>query len=126
MQGGRFLLERFKNSQSRKSVISTFNGVSMYLTSGNVVKASFLLLFLVSTLTCLISPGSQTGLVSILSLVALIAFEVLEAYKRPVYIDYGADLESLTKKNAELERQFKEIKNDISVASVGNAFNRNK
>ena len=115
-------MEQIKNSQSRKSVISFFNGVSMHLTSGNVVKTSLLLLFLISSIICLVKPGAQTGLVAILSIAAFGLIELISAYKRPHYKDHTADLETITKKCSELERQFKEIKDEASIANIGAAF----
>ena len=126
MQGGSPLLGKLINSQSRKMIVSLFNGVKMNLTYGKLVRASFLLLFLISTITCLVKPGAQSGLVAILSLIAFVAFDVVCALKRPAYKDFTADMEAIQKRNTELEKQFKEIKDELSVGGLSSLLTRRK
>ena len=90
-----------------------------YLSYGKVVRASFLLLFLISSILCLTIPGEQSGLIAILSLIAFIAFDVTCAFKRPKIKDQTEDIEQLRKEYNELHEQFKIIKDDLSVAKIG-------
>lgn len=92
------------------------------LSYGKVVRASFLLLFLISSLLCLFKPGAQSGLIAGLSLIAFVAFDVVCALKRPKVKDQTEDIEALRKEYQELHVQFKSIKDDLSVAKIGTAL----
>ena len=53
MQSGSPLVGQNKNSQSRNLILSFFNSGFKSLTYGKAVRASFLLLFIISIIMCL-------------------------------------------------------------------------
>lgn len=96
----------------------------MKLTYGNLVRASFLPLFLISSILCLFRPSDQSGLIAILSLIGFICSDIICSLKRPKVQDYSNEIKQLSAKNEFLEQQFKEIKGDISIVKIGATINR--
>lgn len=96
----------------------------MKLTYGNLVRGSFLLLFLISSIQCLAKPGEQSGLIAILSLIGFVCFDVVCNFKRPKYKDFSNEIQQLEDKNKQLEEQFQQIKGDISIVKIGATINR--
>lgn len=127
MQSGSSLVGQNKNSQSRNPILSSFNGVFKSLSYGKSVRVIFLLLFIISTIKCLFSPGCQTGLAAILSLIAFVSFDIVcFFYKKTTVVDYSSDIAALKNRNEKLEQQFKEIKDEASIANIGAAFGKRK
>lgn len=99
-----------------------------YLSYGKVVRASFLLLFLISSLLCLFKPGSQSGLIAGLSLIAFIAFDVVCFLSKTKQInkEWIEKIDTLQKYSEELQKEqdrldseFRAVKDDLSVAKIG-------
>lgn len=98
---------------------------------GKVVKASFLLLFLISSILSLFHPTTQSAIIAGLSLAAFIAFDVVCAF-RDHKVNQGEwrdAIESLKKVTQDLQNdhnnvkeQFKSIRDDLSVAKIGTAL----
>jgi len=127
MQSGSPLVGQNKNSQSRNLILSFFNSGFKSLTYGKAVRASFLLLFIISIIMCLFSPGLQTGLAAILSLVAFVSFDVMCFFhKKTNIVDHSEDIAALKNRNAKLEQEFQAIKDEASIANIGIAFGKKR
>lgn len=126
MQSGSPFAGQNKNSQSRNPILSSFNAIISDLSYGKVVRGSFFLLFVISILKCLFSPDVQTVSAGILSLIAFVSFDVVCAFKRPKFKDFSEEINELKNRNEKLEQQFKEIKEEASIANVGAVFGRKK
>lgn len=96
----------------------------MRLTHGNLVKAMYLVLFLLSSLLCLFKPSTHSGLVAILSLVGFIAFDVICQIKGKSVPDLSKEVASLEAQNAKIEKDFQVIKDNISTVSAAGLFKR--
>src|SRR5688500_18985719 len=99
----------------------------MKLSSENVVRASFLLLFLISSSLCLFSQSPEPkAIVAAFSLIGFLVYERLVHSKKDGSdkAQYDAKLEDFNVKYEHLEKQFKEIKNDLSVAKIATAIRR--
>jgi hypothetical protein len=60
----------------------------------------------------------------LLSLVGLIAFEAISNNKKPDAVDYSKEIEALKQQNAQLERNFQVIRDNISIASASGIVRR--
>lgn len=105
-----------------QKLLSFFNSAKANLSYGKVVRSSLFLLLVVS---CAASMKQNPLHAAIVSLIAFIAFDVVCALKRPKYIDFSGDVQTLkdankalTEKNSELASHVKEIKNDLSIAKI--------
>lgn len=96
----------------------------MLLTQRNLVRALFLILFIVSSIISLKTSNSHSSFIALLSLSGFILFEVIESSKRPEYKDFTGDMESLNLRIQQMEKLAQEIKSDHSAVKLSAAFRR--
>jgi|GEM_PF-5867020 hypothetical protein len=127
MQGGESLVGSNNESQSRKSFLSYFNVDFSKLSYGKVVRASFLLLFILSCLICLFNPGAQTSTVAILSLIAFVCFDVVCVVKSNLKKDESEDeIIKLKEDNEKLKKDFQYLKDELTLGTANAIFSRRK
>lgn len=85
------------------------------LSYGKVVRSALFLLLSFSILSTLQENPIHAAAIS---LIAFIAFDVVCMLKRPEVKDFSKEVAELQEKNADLTRQFKEVKSDLSVAKI--------
>lgn len=126
MQGGESLVGSNNESQSRKSFLSYFNVDFSKLSYGKVVRASFLLLFILSCLICLFNPGAQTSTVAILSLIAFVCFDVVCLIKGSLKNTTNEDVSKLKEDNEKLKKDFQYLKDELTLGTANTLFGRRK
>lgn len=96
----------------------------MSLTYGNLVRGTYLVLFSASSLVCLIKPSEHSVIVAALNLIGFIAFDVVCQFKKKDSPDHTKEIAALKEQNAQLERNFQVIRDNISVASASGMIRR--
>jgi hypothetical protein len=96
----------------------------MSLTYQNLVRGINLVLFSASSILCLIKPSEFCLCVALLNLAGLVIFELISNSKRPQVADHTKEIEALKQQNAQLERNFQVIRDNISVASASGIVRR--
>lgn len=96
----------------------------MRLTYGKFVRSLYLLLFTVSSIVCFFKYHTNAGLIAILSLIGFIAFDIICQLKKKDVPDFSKEIAELKEQNSQLNKDFQDIKANISIGAMAAAIKR--